>query len=300
MVIGLKYILYGIGGEAERFLFQNQGILQDIAFCIDRRSGKKFYGLNVCTLEDISVSDYAETHLMIVAAGDEKIYTEIKRKLCEYGLKEWKHFIWSKTFRRKIVVINANCHGDAIEKYLNQSAVFCNEYMVYPIPAIQLNKEGKIDLDLLRHTDVYIHQDIRAENAMGYKLSDEYVGKYLPERATDICIPNFVGMGNWMYPSLGGLDKVIDAMNGPLYVLYRDAVLDEAVDHCHSFEAFRTYWSNYRYDDDGMENRFTANMNRLKEREKNWDIKIYDFIRENYRTIPCFTDANHPRNMSCG
>lgn len=289
-----RYILYGTGGEAERFLFQNQDILEDISFCIDQRRTEKFHNICVYSLDGVDIHDYMETHCLIVAAGNMDVFAEIKRELHALGFKEWEHFLWSKVFRKKVVVINANCHGEAIEKYLNQSASFCNEYMIYPLLAVHLNKNGEIEADLLKHTDVYIHQDIRVENEMGYKLSDEYVKGCLPKHVTDICIPNFVGMAKWMYPGLGGLDKVINSMSGPLYVLYRDAVLDEAVNCCEYLEEFRAYWMNYKYEDDRLEKAFAVSMNKLKERERNWDIKISAFIEENYRKIPCFTDANHP------
>ncbi len=290
-----RYILYGIGGEAERFLYQNQDILGRISFCIDRNTFKNFYDLKVYKLDEINVCDYLETHHIIVAAGNIGVYREMKECLVVKGLEEWKDFIWSQTFRRKVVVINANCHGIAVEWYLRQSAYFCNKYMIYPIPAVQMNKEGEIGADLLQHTDVYIHQDIRAENAMGYKLSDEYVRSFLPENVIDICIPNFVGMGRWMFPSLGGLEKVIEMDGGGvIYVLFRDAILDEAAAMYHSYDEIKEYWLNYKYDAEQMDHIFLSCMQKLKEREKNWDVKIFDYIMENYRTIPCFTDASHP------
>ena len=288
-----KYVLYGIGVEAEYFLYRNQDILQDISFCIDRKNVGTFYGLKVCHLEDVDMLRLIDTHYLIVAAGDDRTFAEIKKELCRYGLKEWEHFIWSKVFRRKVVVINANCHGDAVKKYLWQSASFCNNYMIYPISAVHLS-EGAIDIALLRHTDVYIHQDIRRENSISYELSDEYVRQYLSENVMDICIPNFVGMGNWMYPSLRGREKVINPGKESLYVLYRDQVLEEAAKECRTYEEIWKFWMDYRYEESGLENNFALCMNKLKEREKNWDIKIYDFIMKNYKTIPCFTDASHP------
>lgn len=209
-----RYILYGIGGEAERFLYQNQDILNRIAFCIDRNDKKEFYNLDVYKLDAVNVCDSLGTHLILVAAGNIDVYREIKQCLVERGLEEWKDFIWSQTFRRKVVVINANCHGIAVEWYLRQSADFCNNYVIYPIPAVHMNKEGEIEAGLLEHTDVYIHQDIRMENKAGYKLSDEYVRSFLPQRVIDICIPNFVGMGRWMFPAQGDLEKVIKMDGG--------------------------------------------------------------------------------------
>lgn len=287
-----KYVLYGVGVEAEYFLYENQDVLQDIAFCIDRKDVSTFYGLEVYHLEDVDVLQLINTHYFIVAAWGSN-FAEIKKDLCRYGLKEWEHFIWSRAFRRKVVVINANCHGVAVKNYLCQSVSFLNGYMIYPIPAVHLS-EGVIDIDLLRHTDVYIHQDIRRENSISYQLADEYVQQYLPKSVMDICIPNLVGMGTWMYPSLGGADKFLNPGKESIYVLYRDRVLDEAAKKCHTYEEIKKFWIDYKYEENRMENDFIICMNKLKEREKNWDIKIYDYIMGNYRTVPCFTDASHP------
>lgn len=288
-----KYVLYGIGVEAEYFLYRNQDVLQNISFCIDRKDVNTFYGLEVYHLDEVDLLQIIDNHYLIVAAGEDRSFEEIKKVLCRYGLKEWEHFIWSKAFRRKVVVINANCHGGAVKKYLSQSASFSNGYMIYPTMAVHLS-EGVIDIDLLRHTDVYIHQDIRKENSIGYQLSDEYVQQFLPKGVMDICIPNLVGMGKWMYPSLGELDKVSNPGKESIYVLYRDLVLDEAAKKCHTYEKIKRFWMDYKYEESRMKNDFVTCMNKLKEREKNWDIKIYDYIMENYRTIPCFTDASHP------
>lgn len=288
-----KYVLYGIGVGAENFLYQNQDVIRNISFCIDRKNVKTFYGLEVRHLEDVDVLQLINTHYFIIAAGDDRTFAEIKKELCRYGLKEWEHFIWSRAFRRKVVVINANCHGDAVKEYLWLSASFCNNYIIYPISAVHLS-EGSIDIALLRHTDVYIHQDIRKENPISYQLSDEYVRQFLSRSVIDICIPNLVGMGNWMYPSLRGMEKVINPGKESVYVLYSDQVLEEAAKECHTYEEIRKFWTGYKYEESIMENNFTICMNKLKEREKNWDIKIYDYIINNYREIPCFTDASHP------
>lgn len=35
-------------------------------------------------------------------------------------------------------------------------------------------------------------------------------------------------------------------------------------------------------------------MKKLSRRDKNWDIKIADYIKENYKRIPLFIDPDHP------
>lgn len=79
----------------------------------------------------------------------------MKQNLEDLGLTEFEDFIWSKAFRKKIVVVNANCHGPGLIDYLQLSDRFCKNYMVYPVKQVHLNDE--IPLNLLKNTDVYIH-----------------------------------------------------------------------------------------------------------------------------------------------
>ena len=269
-----EYILYGVGGAAERFIFCNGDILEKIKLCIDDNR-KEFYKIPVYKLKEAEVNRGGTQ--VIVAAGDEKIYNEMKQNLINLGLVEFEDFIWSKVFRKKIVVVNANCHGPAVINYLQLSPTFCKVYMVYPVPEIHLNNE--IPHNLLKNADVYIHQDIRENNSISYKLSDAYICPQLKPNAISICIPNFVGMGTWMFPSLGGLDRVMHTLTGPWYILYRDYVLDEAVNKCESLDEYRAFWINYKFDSTEHERNFDECMNKLSQREKNWDIKIYEFIK---------------------
>ena len=207
-----RYIIYGVGVEAERFVFCNSDILGKIKLCIDKNDRKEFYRIPVCKLNEINGN--REDEQIIVAAGDEKMYFEMRQNLVDLGLIEFRDFVWTKAFRKKIVVVNANCHGPAVVKYLQLSPAFCKEYMVYPVPEIHLNNE--IPLNLLKNTDVYIHQDIRENNSISYKLSDAYICPQLKQGVINVCIPNLVGMGKWMFPSLRKVDKVLHSLSGPM------------------------------------------------------------------------------------
>ena len=289
----VNYIIYGTRIEMERFLFQNQQLISEISFCVDDRNIDQLHNIPVRRPGTFRVSDYVSTHFIIVAAESYPLYEEVKSKYLG-GLEEWNDFIWSQCFRKKVVVMNANCYGDAVNAYLQHSETFCNEYMIFPLPPIQRNEKGEIDISLLQHTDLYIHQDIRAENQFGYKLSDEYIKQFLPVGVKDICIPNLVDMGQWMYPNLNPskfwkADRYVTVMGG-------DTILDEAVSRYDTFEQIKTFWLNYRYEDEQLEEMFIVCMNKMKVREENWDIKVYNFIRENYRKIPCYTDSRHISN----
>lgn len=211
------------------------------------------------------------------------------------GKKEFDDFIWSRAYNKKIMVVNANCHGEAIISYLALSKTFKKEYFVYPLPQIQENYEGHISQALLLNADVYMHQDIRRGNSVSDSLSDETIEKYLGKNTLNITIPNLVGMGNWMFPALKDLDRVIKTEKEIVYILYRDEILDEAV--CNgsgTLAEIVKYWSYFRYDGRILDELWNMNKAKLKGREESWDIKVSDFIYNNYKFIPCFVDANHP------
>lgn len=283
-----EHILYGVGGEAERFIFSNPDMLEKIKFCIDNNR-TDFYGIQVCRLSEAKLSGGER---ILVAAGDEKMYREMKQNLENLGLTEFEDFIWTKVFRKKIVVVNANCHGPALIRYLHLSAVFCNNYMVYPLPMSYEMQE--ISSNLLKNADVYIHQDIRENNRISYKLSDAYICPQLKHDVIDICIPNFVGIGQWMFPSVTEEAKLLHMLSCDWNVAYRDCVLDEAIHGCKSLAEYKAFWTDYKFDGSEHDQNFDRCMRKLQERQKNWDIEIYDFIKENYRKIPCFVDHTHP------
>lgn len=286
-----SYILYGTGVEAENFLFQHMDYIEKIEYCIDALHTGEFHHLPIIKVEE---ANFAKRKV-IVAAGTEKTYFDMKGLLEKTGLKEFKDFVWSRIVDRKIVLVNANCHGAALIRYLEQSDRFSAEYAVYPLPAVHLNSQKEISLELLHNVDIYIHQDIRQENSIGYKLSDEYILPKLKEGCRSITIPNLVCMAHWMYPGLSILGRTMKAMDSSGYVFYKEEPLDKAVEmQCYTLEEYRDFWMNYVYTEEELTKKWKNDMDRLWKREANWDVKIAQFILDNHKKIPCFVDLSHP------
>ena len=43
-----------------------------------------------------------------------------------------------------------------------------------------------------------------------------------------------------------------------------------------------------------LEGEYERCWEKMREREKNWDVKITDFINDNFRSVPCMVDCDHP------
>jgi hypothetical protein len=232
----------------------------------------------------------------IVVATIEKPYLEIRDILLGMGLQEFEDFIWGDLYKKSVVVINANCHGDALKSYLLRNEQFQTKYGIYPVPRIHLNKKGYIDDRVLTHADVLIYQDIRAENKFSYKLSYEYILKRVRPDCKTICIPNMVGNGKGFFPTQTEEIYFHKTKERELPFFYRDALIDEAWKQLgtKSLDDVVQYIESYEFDADEIKAGFYSMMEKIRVRENMWDVKVADYIESNYRYVSMMNDHSHP------
>ncbi len=277
--------IFGNGRDADWFLFEHRGLFEDVECFITSNQRGVFRGKELKTLDDVN-KDNAQ---IIVSASKIDTYNEIADMLDSKGYREYEDYIWTHMFEKKIVIVNANCHGSALIKYLNLSPTFRKEYFVYPVQEIQDNVTGEIPERILKKADVFIHQDIREANKISYKLSDNYTLKIINKNCVEICIPNFVGMAHYMFPNQG---KLLTRSGTDFY---EDIVLDKAVANVdHNLADVQKYWDEYVFDDATLDGAFEKDMEKIRIRQKNWDVPVYDYIANNYKKIAFFVDVGHP------
>ena len=195
-----KYVLYGVGLDCEIFCYKNKDIIPQIAYCIDKnRNGEFYYGIPIYSLND---APDLSSHTILVTTRWE-LYEQIKPLLAERNLSEYKNFMWHCCFQKKIVLINMNCYSYTLPAYLNESTFFRTHYCIIPTPRIHENTAKCIDDNLICNCDIFIHQDIQANNTYGYLLSDEYILSRIKPSCISITVPNLVGLfGSALYPQL--------------------------------------------------------------------------------------------------
>ena len=151
---------------------------------------------------------------------------------------------------------------------------------------------------LLKVTDIYIHQDIRSNNKVGYKLSDDYIIPRLNHLCKTICIPNLVGFGNGIFQTeTSEVCTVMGHSNWPLF--YRDMIIDKAYNEIavKTVDNVIKYISNYNFNREEVKEKFENSLRKLYKREQNWDVKIVKYIEEHYKTKKMFNDCNHPSDL---
>lgn len=286
------YILFGTSMEGEKLLYRYPQLAEKIEFCIDSFHTGEFHGIPIVKLDE---TEELQKYIIIVAAVW-STYEKIKRLLEEKNCKEYVNFFWGAEWNKKLVLVNMNCYGRGVCQYLESCRHFSEIYCIHPIAPVHANMEKRITEELLRRADVFIHQDIRADNRVAYELSDEYNRQFLKSDCLDITVPNLVGMGNWMYPTQDGVGKLVHTSDGIISVWYRDRILHEAYQIYgeDSLERYVSFYEHYKLDENVIEVEFTRCWEKMRERERNWDVKITDYIFDNYRTIPCMVDCDHP------
>lgn len=284
-----EYVLYGAGLECAKFLYRMPDIQCRLAYCIDKSPRRWEMGFHVYHLEEAPDLNH---HFIIIAAIF-PTFIEIKQGLEARGLKEFHDFIWCYCIGKKVVLLNMNCHGPVLAKYLHYSQTFNDKFCFYPIPSIHENAKKRINKELLHACDIYLHQDIRADNSIGYELSDEYIIPLLRKESQMITVPNFVEMARWLFPQQGDVDS--GAYIGDRHVFWEDRVLEDGYQKgMKALVEYRNLYNTYEISREEMQESFEKGIDKLRKRESNWDIKVVDFILSNFRQIPCFLDARHP------
>lgn len=289
-----EVVVYGTGINAVKCISFLESQKIKIKYVLDGREGiGKFKNYSVC-----EPSEQKLNGKYIVVACAEKTYNEIKERLCNY--QEFRDYVYYRWLNKKIIFLHGNCHMDIIEAYLSSSKKFQEMYAIYPTPRICTRES--LDKDILADMDIWIHEDIQSKNVISYEVADEFLRPLMKENIVEIIIPHLYGLGAAFFPhAKDGNDKNIALLNGAyengMFPL-RDDVIDKCVDQNMNIEQI----CKYVYEDNIISweyiiENFNFYIEKIREREMSWDIKILDFILENYKTKKLFYDIGHPTNI---
>lgn len=197
--------------------------------------------------------------------------------------------------------MHGNCHMGIIKEFLLSSDKFQSRYTIYPYPLLVSDtREFRTEQEIFKNIDVWIHQDIRRNNSFGFEVSDEYIRQYVRPGILEIIVPHMYGIGRMLFPQSIELDGN-EALNNGTDIdgmfLHGDKVIEECIDRGMDINNIIEFCkSDNALKEDEIRENFDVYMNKLKEREKSWEIKIVDFIESNYRIEKLFYDDGHPTN----
>ncbi len=237
--------------------------------------------------------------MFILVATSIEVYLSISKQLCGSGLREFQDYIYYEWLYKKIVLLHGNCHMAIIRSFLLSSETFRGRYSVYPNPEICNNSDRKIEKEVLYHSDVWIHEDIRLDNEYGYYLSDEYMRNQMKESVVEIIIPHLFGLGKLLFPQSDWNkrnDKIANGKDANGMFPYADKVIDRCVEQKMKKEEIIAFCNGKCLDVESVKENFETYLHKIRERETCWDIKILDYILNNYKEKKLFFDMGHPTN----
>lgn len=286
----LNYILWGTGVDAERFYYQYHNIIK-ILYCVDNvHYGEEWHGIQVKHPNSIIKGEGK------ILVATELYYAEIKKQLQKMGFLEYKDFDFCFHINKKIVFINGNCHCRIIKSYLETVKEFTDIYVFGSLPLLYEYKD--YDERILEYCDLFLHQDIRKENSVGEKYSDEYMIQKLRADCVRCCIPNLYGHPKALFyknhkPNKKG--RMIGRIGNPF--AYCEEIIDECMNQNQSIDIICERLNGKIANKDEVLNQFQQDKEKLLEREENWDIKISDFIYQTIHQVQLFYDVGHPTNI---
>lgn len=199
--------------------------------------------------------------------------------------------------KKKLVVIYGNCHTAVIKEYLNSCSQFLEKYVICPLEYIQNIEDISYIYknSYIKKCDVFIHQSIQKNNRYGECFSSENIIKLLKKDCKIISIPNVYHLPICFFPQYRGGNEFLDRKGNPVF--FRDKIIDSIYGRYGYKKVFKVYSDPEIFSDYDFAHNFSLFIERVRKRELDWDIKVSDFILNNYKEKHLFYDPNHPTNV---
>lgn len=191
------------------------------------------------------------------------------------------------------IVIYANCQGIGISYFLKKSIYVLNNYDINHIRIDDLVlKKNNINYNLISDADIFIYQplDDKHEN-----ISTNNILKLLKPECKKISFPYIYN--NSFYPVKGPLVIKNSHRSKPCSIIFDNSVIiTDLIDNKYTLneilELYKQNKINFNY-----QKRWDYTNNILQEKEENCDIKIVDFIKQNFSKQRLFLLENHPTSI---
>lgn len=210
-------------------------------------------------------------------------------KIDENDYLEFKN----RNLKKKIAIIYGNCHTTAIRQLLCSNDEFNSKYAMYPIKAIQEVKDPEyFKSEVFYDCDLFIHQSIQKNNRYGEDFSSQSIINRLKKSTAIIAVPNIYHLPMCYFPQYSEKMELKNVHGDTVF--FRDNFIDNGLALGKSIKEIVTdYKTNGYYSQKYISGLFEQYVEKVRNREKEWDIKISEFLIEN-KNKELFYDPNHP------
>ncbi len=206
---------------------------------------------------------------------------------------EFEDYISEKYFEKKIAVLYGNCHMGSLFEVLNKCVEFTEKYALYPVKLVcNIESEKYFQHPVFKNCDLFIHQSIQLNNRYGSEYASENIISLLKESCVIIAVPNIYHLPMCFFPQYA--EKPELKQNGTIF--FRDSIIDEFINEGKSItDIVKAYESSDFFSKEYIAEKWDVFINKIKDREVDWDIKISDYLINQSNKEILFYDPNHPR-----
>ncbi len=296
--------VFGVGFHSHKCLYLlNRNNIDPVCFFDNYNKDCFFRGKPVLSPNKDSLSG----KYIVVAVSEDK-YQSIRRQLLDIGLIEFADFIYYRLINHDMAILYGNCHIGIIKKMLESSIVFSEKYSFYPMPVIMELDMQMVTKEVLDECRLFLGQDIRKENPYGENFATEEIEKKLTKECKILIIPNLFGLGTLYFPQYKKefnngnrmVSMYFDGKTDPFgYYPFKDSIIEELYSRGYEKNEIIEISENEKcITRNEMDSCFQSCINKIRTREKKWDIKCSEFIINNYKTHRLFYEPEHPTNYT--
>ncbi len=199
---------------------------------------------------------------------------------------------------KPILAVYGNCQSEFIANLLNKSSYIRNKYIICKFPWIQKIEDEKqtgFDINVMNQLSLFIHMHVERDNVFGEKLSTDAFLKLLNKDCIKITIP--FSYFNGYFPQYMRNYRNDDLRRGEGHVPYGDKKINDYLEAGYDIDGVVTKLkSSNLFSQREILDNLNDTIQELQKREKKSDIKISDFIIENYKKRRLFYTPSHPTN----
>ena len=201
---------------------------------------------------------------------------------------------------RELVILYGNCQIQVLIDMISNNKEFRERYVTCTMPKFwekEDEEEYKIlfESGVLRMAKYLFTQEVSVRNRFGYLASTEYVISQLSDECQIVTIANLYFEG--YFPQLKNYGGKIDWWKGkfPTFGGYTDReVLKLIIEGKEDREILEEISSLEYYSLKSLKREIEDELERFQLRETSIDIKMADYLKDNYNKFLMFVTVNHP------
>ncbi len=226
------------------------------------------------------------------------VFEEVKRYVNKEVDKIADIFEYIAKYKR-IAMVYGNCQSLYVSMLLQKSKNISNDYVLCRMPWIQNivdEKEDGFDERYMSKVDLFIYQIAGRDNIFGEKLSTDEILPLLKMSAIKISIPFTYFEG--YFPQYIRNMRNDSIRRGEGHVPYGDIKIQGFLEAGKTIsDTARELKSLELFSEEEVIEKYKKTGKNLKVREEKCDIKILDFIEQNYQKNYLFYTPSHPTNF---